>query len=476
MSESGIFVAAIDQGSSSTKGAVVSVDGRRLAEVSIPVGTVSSGASVTHDPEELALSVERALDDLLARHPVDAIGLTCQRSTCLVWERESGRALTRAVSWQDTSSQGMVEGLAPHSRLIREKTGLRLSPHYAGSKLAALVESVEDGRERARRGEIFAGTLDAFLSHRLTGRAMTEPGHAGRTLLYDLDIHEWSPALAEIFGLPLACLPEVVPSAGHHGECRGIPVTALAGDQQAALIGHGGWEGGITAVHFGTGAFVLTATGERLERRSSTLSAVLASTRERSVHQIEATVNSAGSAVDWAVGLSGEDLGEWRSREIDPDRIPWVLPTFRGAGSPWWQPGARAVAAGMTLESTGADLLGGVVFGVAMRVLDCVELLQGDSPQSVVRASGKLARLSGLTGLVADAGGVAVETASDEEVGLVGIARLAAAGLDGDERWLRQAPPDVSRREPRWSPGRARAVRDRWRSFAARAIELSLDE
>jgi glycerol kinase len=366
-----------------------------------------------------------------------------------------------------------VSELAGQASTVAQVTGLRLSPHYAATKLVSLMESLPRGRERAEAGEIVAGTLDAYLVRRLTGRDGTEPGHAGRTLLFDLESGSWSPQLADLFGIPLAALPPIRTSAGDWGEHRGVPLTAVAGDQQAALIGHGGWQKGTTAVHFGTGAFVLAGTGSSPSRLENALSAVIASANSGSRFQIEATVNSAGSAVDWACRLGGERLDDWRQRPLDPEALPLVFPAFRGAGAPWWQPEARSVISGLGLEPAGEHLLGGVLVGVAMRVLDCVELLGESVTIDRLRVSGKLTRLAGLTGLLADAGCIPVEIAADEEVGLLGIGRLALVGLDGIEERLAASPALASRRQPRWSEERAARARERWLTFSRSAIELT---
>jgi glycerol kinase len=466
-------IAAIDQGSSSTKGAIVTRDGQRINEVSLPISIESSDESVQHDPAEILASVEKTLHGLLSTHKVAAIGLTCQRSTCLLWERDSGLPLTPALSWQDTSQSERVDELASHAAFVAQVTGLPLSPHYAAPKLSALIDSLPRGRHRAEAGEIVAGTLDAFLIRRLTGADGTEPGHAGRSLLFNLDTGSWSPRLADLFGVPVAALPPIRPSVSNRGHYRGVPVAAVAGDQQAALVGHGGWQKGVTAVHFGTGAFVLAGTGNRPLRHDKALSAVLASTPHGSRFQVEATVNSAGSAVDWACRLTGEHLDKWQKRSLDPDEVPAVFPAFRGAGAPWWEPEARALISGLSLGSPPEQLVSGVLVGVAMRVIDCVELLGKAITIDRLRLSGKLTRLRGLVGLLADASGMPVEIARDEEVGLLGIARLAIAGLEGTEGCLSEPPPLSRSRDPRWSEERVAAVRARWRAFSRAAIDLA---
>ncbi len=464
------LLAVVDQGSTLTKGAVVDLAGERREEISLPVASRVDGPRIEHDPAAIAAGVEVTLGRLLEGRRIAAIGLTCQRSTCLVWDRASGEPLTAALSWRDVSQGGRVEALAGQAEEVARRTGLRLSPHYAAPKLAHLLESLPGGRRRAEAGELVAGTLDAFLLRRLVGVDATEPGHAGRSLLYNLESGDWDPRLCELFGVPRAALPALAPSAAPRGEHRGVQVTAVAGDQQAALLGHGGWEPGVTAVHFGTGAFVLAATGETARRHPGLLSAVVASTAAGRRFQLEGSVNSAGAAVDWACALTGADIEAFADRDLDPERLPRVFPAFAGAAAPWWRHDARAVVAGLTLETGADDLVRGVLAGVAMRVVDCLEALaEAGVPTATLRASGKLTRLSGLVGLLADAAGVAVEVSADEETGLAGIARLAATGL-GALPDPAGAPRIARRRDPAWPPERARAARRRWRQFVDRAL------
>jgi glycerol kinase len=460
--------AVVDQGSTATKCARCDTAGNLFAEASEPTPRRIRDGRYELDAEAIAESVERLLGGMLRDRSVAGIGIACQRSTCLVWDRDNGSAVTPALSWQDTSQARRTEGLRAQADEIAQRTGLRLSPHYAAPKLAALLEEIPDGRDRATRGELMAGTLDAFLMHRLTGTPATEPGHAGRTLLYNLSQGSWDSRLCELFGIPIGALPVLRTSAGNWGKYHGVPVCAAAGDQQAALVGHGGWQEGTVAVHFGTGAFVLAATGQRVQCHEGLLSAVMASTPASRRFQLEGSVNSAGSAVDWACKLSGEGLTHWLDRPLEPDELPWVVPAFAGLGAPWWNPRARALVGGLSTATQGAQLVGGVLFGLAMRVVDNLEAMAdaGTTP-AVVRVSGKLTRLSGLVGLIADAARRPVEVSSTEETGLHGVCRLAAAALASDESMLRAAPPVRTRRDPQWSADRVTAVRERWRTFIA---------
>src|SRR5688500_17083818 len=183
-----MLVAALDQGSSATKGALLDArTGASVAAASAPVEIRREGERAEHDPEAVLASVRRVLDELAAAGRPDALALACQRSTCLLWERAGGRPLTAALSWQDTSAAPRVRELAPHAAEVARCTGLRLTPYYAGPKLARLLDETPGARERAAAGELVAGTLDAFLTHRLAGRPATDPRHAARTPLCAAD-------------------------------------------------------------------------------------------------------------------------------------------------------------------------------------------------------------------------------------------------------------------------------------------------
>ncbi len=474
MIDEGNVIAVVDQGSTATKGALFTPAGECLYETAFTVDRRMEGAVVEHDAGELARGVDQLVHELWRRQErVAAFGLTCQRSTCLVWDRATGEPLTPALSWQDRSELDRVEKMTEHGAEVTRRTGLPLSPHYAAPKLARLLEEIPRGLQRAAAGELVAGTLDSFLVRQLVGIDATEPGHAGRSLLYNLDSGEWDPKLCELFGIPPAALPELRPSAGHWGQIAGVPLLAVAGDQQAALLGHGGWTTGTAVAHFGTGAFVLTSTGSEPVRHPGLLSAVLAATQTGRRFQIEGAVNSAGSAVDRACQLTGERLEDWRETRLDVDSLPLVLPALAGVGAPWWRPQARGLLTDGELEIVGPVLLGGVLAGVAMRVVDCLEALRETGARlRVLRLSGKLTRLRGLVDLIADAGQIEVEVSAQEETGLLGMAKLVASVLDNNEEPLASSPATSYRRSPDWDPARATAVRERWHRFVRRVLDL----
>lgn len=459
-------VAVIDQGSTATKGAVASADGKLLFTTEIPVERRVDGDHVEHDPLDLLASVRTALQRCREARPFDAVGLTCQRSTCLLWDAEDGRPLSAAISWQDRREQARVAALRARHFEVAQRTGLRLSPHYAAPKLAGLLETSPALRTGAESGEILGGTLDAFLVQHLAGEAVTDPSHAGRTLLYNLHQDAWDAELCALWGLPATMLPRLRPSVESRGTVdSGEPLLASVGDQQAALLGHGGWETGVTAVHFGTGAFVLNGIGKVDRRHPGLLTAVLASTPTERRLQLEGTINSAGSAVDSMSRQTGQQPSDWSQRDLDDLQPPWILPALSGLGSPWWKPEISELLP-RDAEGTPEALFAGVLNGLAHRVADITEAMTSAGPPiSVLRASGKLTRMSGLMQRLADVTGIPVEVSREEETGLRGLARLVCGTLEVPDEEI------TGRRfEPTWDRPRARAARRHWFEFLEQVL------
>lgn len=460
-------VAVVDQGSSSTKGALVADGGEILDRAEIPISVRRDGLRVEHDPEEIGDSVERVLSRFADRGGIDAVGLACQRSTCLLWDRETGDPITPALSWRDRRTADELGSWPEEARRqVARRTGLRLSSHYAGSKLAWLLDRTTGARRRAESGELTAGTLDAHLVRRLTGTDGTEPGQAGRTLLYDLEEDRWSRWLADRFRIPPGSLPELGPSRRAWGRWRGIPFRVVLGDQQAALVGHGDdVEEGTVVVHFGTGAFVLAATGSRRIRHEDLLTSVIWSDEQERLFQLEGSVNSAGSAVAWISDLVGLDLEAWNPRRFAIEDLPLCVPALSGLGSPWWSAGTRGLLSGLEEGTTAEDLVSGVVAGVVLRVIDNLEEMEDAGiPIGRIRVSGRLSRLPALTRFLADASGHRVERVRERESGLVGLARLLGV-VD---------PATVERRvEPSWPPARRRRIRETWKGLVVLARRAS---
>ena len=469
----------IDQGSTATKAILLDGGGRVVRAATVPVATrFPAPGLVEQDPEALFRSVRRALLRILegeSLQRVRGVGLACQRSTCLFWDAASGRPLTAALSWRDVRGAALCEKLAARARLVERKTGLRLSPHYAASKLRWLLRRFPDLRAQARRGRARCGTLDAYLLFRLTGgdSFSTDPTHAARTLLIDLKRREWDPELLDLFGIPLQALPPIRPGAFPAGEIalRGarLRIAATLGDQQAALLGSGCRRAGEMVINYGTGAFAALNTGSRMARVPGLLTSVAWSSEKEVRFLLEGTVNSAGGAVDWIERLAGgRRTGERRGPDLD--RIPIFIPALTGIAAPHWRSDCLAALLDLRPDTTAAELRQAALAGVACRIREIVECMEEGkpAPRRIVLSGGML-RDRHFAVLQAAILGRSLEVSEAPEATALGAAALARHGL-GDLDLDRQAA--VRARPVRPSPSGARAERyyRRFRSHLDRLL------
>ncbi len=393
----------IDQGSTATKACLLDARGHVRQVVSRRVATRTPVAGwVEHDPEELLRSVRWALSEVLRRVPpaaVGGVGLACQRSTCLFWDAESGKSLTPALSWQDRRAEGICKALARHAPSIIRKTGLRLSPHYAASKIRWMLDRAPGLRRSAESGRARFGTLDSYLLFRLTGGASwsTDPTHAARTLLMDLKRLDWDPELLDLFGVAYRALPPIRPSAFPAGEIRilgaRIRIAATVGDQQAALLGVGCSRSGEMVINYGTGAFAALNTGRRPVRIPGLLTSVAWSSDKAVRFLLEGPVNAAGSAVEWMEGLVGPASREEESLD-DLDSLPIVIPALAGVGAPHWRGDVNAAIFDLRRDTEPAQLRAATLAGIACRIREIVQRMGRHRKRTdpIVAAGGLLQR------------------------------------------------------------------------------------
>ena len=428
---------AIDQGSGSSRVLAFDRHGRLLAQARRPLSTKAPRPGwVEHTPAELLRGVKSALTAVLSelgRDPI-GIGLTTQRSTIVLWERGTGRAVSHALSWQDRRAAAVCDQLASSSARIRRATGLFLSPHYAAPKLRWLLDHIPGAQRRAERGELLCGTVNTFLLWHLSGGAVhiTDHTQAARTLLMNLSTLAWDKALCDLFGIPLCLLPVIAPTVGDFGEitvgARRLPVRASIGDQQAAALGQGGGLPGDLCLHYGTGAFALLNTGTTLRRSPRLLSSIAWSDSSRQSYLLEGTVNAVGSGLEWLQrnwrlpkGLQSLDRLAAQSRCPTP-----FLPALAGLGAPYWAPWADGIGAGFTLSSRPGDVVRGFLEGVAFLVSRIVDALP-IAPERIT-ASGGLSDLSVLLQVQADFFGRPIRRAQLKETSAWGAAVLCGVG------------------------------------------------
>ncbi len=456
------LVLALDQGGQSSRAVVFDAAGRSIARAHHEVSEARSGDDrVEQDPEEIVRSLRRATKDalkFLKKRSVDlvAAGLATQRSSVVAWDKTTGGALTPVISWQDRRAQSRIDDVAESAALFRERTGLRLSPHYGASKLAWMIAEVPAVGAALRDGRLALGPLSSFLAFRLLDERpfVADPANASRTLLWNVETRAFDPALCDLFGVPMSVLPKCVTTRAAHGSldigARKIPMNVISGDQSAALFASGEPRSDDVYVNFGTGAFVQrTFTGAAVEMPRLLQSVVFAD--EKAVkYAIEGTVNGGGSALRFAIEALDmhdiePDLEGWLVRETDP---PLFVNGVSGLGAPYWKPSveSRFVGEG-SRESKVVAVLESVVFLVQAILREMQSVF---APPRIVHVSGALAQLDGLCQRRADLAQVPDERADDPEATARGLA------------WLVHSAPNFSVRETqRFEPKANAALRDR---------------
>jgi glycerol kinase len=424
----GDLVLAIDQGTTGSTALLVDASLRVLAthNVEFPNHYPRPGW-VEHDVDEIWQSVGAAVGGALARAGVGAeriaaIGITNQRETSLLWDGVTGQPIHRALVWQDRRTADRCAALqeAGHGPLFRERTGLVLDPYFSGTKLAWLLDNVAGARAAAEAGRLRFGTIDTWLTWRLTGAHVTDPSNASRTLLFDLHKLAWDAELAAILGVPTSVLPRVASSSEVYGVTRGVgflpdgvPVAGLIGDQQGALFGQACFSPGMAKCTYGTGAFVLLNTGDA--PRSSDhgmLTTVGWKVGDRVTYALEGSAFVAGAAVQWlrdGLGFfsTAAEVEALAASVPDSGGVVFV-PALTGLGAPHWRPEARGLLRGLTRGTTRAHLARAALEGVALQIVDILGAMSADlgGPLRELRVDGGAARNDLLMQLQADLLGV----------------------------------------------------------------------
>jgi glycerol kinase len=486
-------VLAIDQGTTGSTALVIDrrgrVRGRGYAE--LPQHFPRPGW-VEHDGREIWDSVLAAVDRGIGaarvrRSQIAAIGITNQRETALFWDRQSGRPVHRAIVWQDRRTAERCAQLKRRGleRDLRRRTGLVLDPYFSATKLEWMLRNVDGLRARARAGRLAFGTVDSWLLWKLTaGRVhATDPTNASRTLLYNIGTLRWDPSLLERFGVPASVLPRVRPSSGEFGRTHGvpglpggIPITGIAGDQQAALFGQGCVTPGRSKNTYGTGCFLLLHTGsKRVISRSGLITTVACGPRGEPAYALEGSVFIAGAALQWlrdglALIRHASDSERIARRLRDSGGVVMV-PAFVGLGAPYWRPDVRGALFGLTRGTTREHIVRAALESLAFQSRDLVEAMAADAGRRVttLRVDGGAAANNFLMQYQADLLGVPVERPAVIETTALGAGLLAGLGVG---LWRSHRDLDRGRRVERvFTPRQGRAWRDaeyrRWTSAVA---------
>ena len=492
------YLLALDQGTTSSRAMMFRDDMTliALAQKEFAQHYPASGW-VEHEPEDLWLTTLTTAREAMAKahaeaQDVAAIGITNQRETTLIWDRQTGAAIHRAIVWQDRRTADLCTQLKRDGveDEVTERTGLLLDPYFSGTKIAWILDHVPGARARAERGELAFGTVDTWLLWKLTGGRVhaTDATNASRTMLFDIHTGTWSESLLRLFNVPRALLPEVKDSSADFGvtesELFGAPIAirGIAGDQQAATVGQACFAPGMMKSTYGTGCFALINIGDKpIRSRNRLLTTIAYQLNGKRTYALEGSIFVAGAAVQWlrdGLGIIKHAAETGPLPEAaDPKQNVYLVPAFVGLGAPFWDAQARAALFGMTRNTGPKELARAALESVCYQTLDLLDAMradwpQGASSQTVLRVDGGMTASDWTMQRLADILAAPVDRPTIGETTALGAAYLAglAAGLLPEpERFA-----DRWRLERRFTPHLDAAMRQEkiagWRDAVRRTL------
>jgi glycerol kinase len=495
------LILAIDQGTTSTRAiAFERTEGGALRPVAVSQIELEQHFPrpgwVEHDAAEIWTATLQTCREVVRKGGgvgrFAAIGITNQRETSVIWDAATGEPLHRAIVWQDRRTAAATTALAAagHEPEVQAATGLILDPYFSASKFAWLLDAVPGSRQRAVRGEVKLGTIESWLIWKLTARKngegashVTDATNASRTSLMDLRTRQWRPELAALFNVPAEGLPEIRGCADHLGDSEpalfgaALPIHGAAGDQQAALVGHGALNAGDAKITYGTGAFLVANVGGEPVASTSRLLGTLGYEAQGAVaYALEGSIFSAGSAIQWLRDglkvITDSRQSEAMAQGLTDNGGVYLVPGFTGLGAPWWEPEARGTLIGLTRDSGPAHLVRAALESLAFQTRDLLEALEKDgAPKlSVLKVDGGVTANAFAMQFVADICDVTVERPAFQEMTALGAAKLAALGC-GLIDTLDTAPAEAP---AVWRPRMTADARERllkgWRGAVKAAI------
>lgn len=447
------FLIAIDQGTSSSRTIVFDRAARKVASAQQEFPQIYPKPGwVEHNPEAIWTSVLEVTRDAVEESGVAAsdfagLGITNQRETTLVWDRDSGRAIYNAIVWQDRRTADRCAELRKSGLedAVIQKTGLRLDPYFSATKLAWILDNVAGARKLAEKGRLAFGTVDSFLLWRLTGGHVhaTDATNASRTMLYNIHTQDWDNELLQAFDIPVSLLPAVEDCAHDYGRTDpsvvgfDVPICGIAGDQQAALVGQAGFTSGMTKSTYGTGCFVITNTGSQALKSANQLLTTVAYRLDGKVtYGLEGSIFVAGSALQWLRDelriIDNAPASEDIAAGTGIVENVHVVPAFAGLGAPYWDPNARGAILGLSRDSGIDAIVTATLQAVAYQTADLTRAMSDDGiAPSVIRVDGGMAANDWFLQFLANILNITVERPVNVESTVVGAAFLAglASGL-----------------------------------------------
>ncbi|MCJ7726941.1 MAG: glycerol kinase GlpK [Acidimicrobiia bacterium] len=486
------YVGAIDQGTGSTRFVILDRQGRMVAMCQEEHRQILPGPGrVEHDATEIWDRTIEVIEGALAeagitRDDLAAVGVANQRETTVLWDRATGVPVGPAIVWQDTRTAALCRDLGGDigAERFRQKTGLPLATYFSGPKARWMLDHDEGLRARAAAGEVLFGTIDTWLLWNLTGRHITDVTNASRTMLMDLEKLDWDPGLAEAMGVPMAMLPEIVPSVAVYGEGRGplegVPIAGDLGDQQAALFGQACHRPGDAKNTYGTGCFMLLNTGETPVFSSHGLLTTVAYQIEGhpAVYALEGAVAIAGAGVQWL----RDNLGiidnapqvEALAATVEDNGDVYFVPAFSGLFAPHWRSDARGLIAGLTRFSNAGHIARATLEATAFQTRDVLVAMEADSgvPLSVLKVDGGMVANRLLMQFQADLLGVPVVRPMVAETTALGACYAAglAVGLFSDQAEVAALWQEDRRGEPAMAPEERRRQVAGWDKAVERTL------
>ncbi len=486
------YILAFDQGTTSSRAVVYDQEGKPRSAANLEVRQhYPKPGWVEHDPEEIwesqhAVAAKVLAEAKVAAKQVSAIGITNQRETVLLWERATGKPVYPAIVWQCRRTAPLCDRVRQEGfdRVLRQKTGLTTDAYFSGTKIAWLLENLPGVRARAERGELAAGTIDAWLVWKLTGGRVhaTDVSNASRTLLFNIHSLQWDEEILRYFNIPRALLPRVMESSQVFAETElfgtPIPLAGIAGDQQASLFGHQCFRRGTAKSTYGTGLFLLMNTGGKVPHSDSGLVSTVAWSRMgKTTYALEGSVFVAGAALQWlrdGLGLLEDTAAsDAIARSVPDSGGVYFVPALVGLGAPHWDPYARGTIVGLTRGATRSHIVRAALEAAAYHTREVVDAMAADSgarPESL-RVDGGMAQNDFLCQFQADILGIPIERPADTESTARGAAYLAglATGFWKNERSLAPHRKIADRFEPAMQASRREELYAGWLRAVARA-------
>ncbi|NPV38081.1 MAG: glycerol kinase GlpK [Brevinematales bacterium] len=490
------YIGALDQGTTSTRFVVFDEDGNIVSVAQKEHHQIyPKPGYVEHDPEEIFTRSVEVMKEALQKKGISprdlaAIGITNQRETTILWDRKTGKPLYNALVWQDTRTAELCEKLSGKEGIYRfqKKTGLPIATYFSGPKIAWLLEHIPDLREKANKGEVAFGTIDSWLIYRLTGRHMTDVTNASRTLLFDITRLSWDRELCEEMGIPMSLLPEVVDSS--HSEAYGrlqrdivgheVPVTAVLGDQQAALFGQTCYDIGEAKNTYGTGCFLLVNIGEKpvFSSRGILTTVGYRIHGEPAVYAMEGSVAIAGALIQWArdkLGLieKAPQIDDLAMKVEDSGGI-YIVPAFSGLFAPYWRSDARGVVVGLTHYTNRFHLARAILEATAYQTKDIFDAMLSDAHINLkeLRVDGGMVVSEPLMQFQSDILGIDVVRPRITETTALGVAYAAglAIGYWKDKKELRTHWQIDKRWKPQITEEKRQSLYHGWKKAVERTF------